>query len=85
MVATTSASIWGITVVLGVAAAAFATSEGPYRDESRLLQQACTGLPSSRQAEDALAGMRGLSNDGSDPVCTQLMTQATATGANQQR
>jgi hypothetical protein len=84
MVATTTASIWGITVALGVAAATFMTSEARYPDESRLLQQACAGLPSSRQVEDALAGMRGLSNDGSDPVCTQLLAQATATGANQQ-
>jgi hypothetical protein len=80
MIATTSASIWGITVALGVAAAAFGTSEGRYRDESRLFQQACAGLPSSRHVENALASMRGLSNGGSDPVCTQLI----APGANQQ-
>ncbi|HEY6927221.1 MAG TPA: hypothetical protein VI653_27340 [Steroidobacteraceae bacterium] len=85
MVAITSASIWGITVVLGIGAAALATSEGHYRDESRLLQQACAGLPSSRQVEDALASMRGLSNDGSDPVCTQLILQAPAAAANQQQ
>jgi hypothetical protein len=84
MVATTTASIWAITVALGVAAAAFATSEGRYRDESRQLQQACAGLPSSRRVEDALASMRGLSNDGSDPVCTQLSAQAAATDVNQQ-
>lgn len=84
MVAATTASIWGITVALGVAVATFATGEVPYRDESRLLQQACAGLPSSRQVEYALASMRGLSNGGSDAVCTQLMAQATATGANQQ-
>ena len=85
MVATTTASIWGITVALGVAAAAFGTADGRYRDESRLLEQACAGLPSSRQVEDALATMRGLSIDGSDPVCMQLISRAIATGANQQR
>ena len=83
MVATTTASIWGITVALGIAAAAFATSDGRYRDESHLLEQACAGLPSSRQVEDALASMRGLSIDGSDPVCTQLIFGASAAGANQ--
>jgi hypothetical protein len=87
MVATTTASIWGITVALGVAAAALGlgTSEGRYRDESRLLEQACAGLPSSRQVEDALASMRGVSIDGSDPVCTQLISRAAAAGANQQQ
>ncbi len=85
MVATTTASIWGITVALGVAAAAFATSEGRYRDESSLVQQACAGLPSSREVEDTLASMRGVSNDGSDPVCTQLIARAAATEPNQQQ
>ena len=84
MVATTTASIWGITVALGVAAA-FGTSPEGYRDEGRLLEQACAGLPSSRQVEDALASMRGLTIDGSDPVCTQLIALAPATGANQQQ
>ena len=84
MVATTTASIWGITVALGVVAGAFTASEGRYRDEGLLLQQACAGLPSSREVEDALASMRGLSNDGSDPVCSQLIAQATTTFANQQ-
>lgn len=85
MVATTTASIWGITVALGVAAAAFGPSDGRYRNESRLLEQACAGLPSSRQVEDALASMRGVSIDGSDPVCTQLISRASATGAYQQQ
>lgn len=84
MVGTTTASIWGVTVALGVAAAAIGTSEGRYRDESHLLQQACAGLPSSRQVEDALASMRGLSNDGSDPVCTQLSAEATSARVSQQ-
>ena len=84
MVGTTTASIWGVTVALGVVAAAIGTSEGRYRDESHLLQQACAGLPSSRQVEDALASMRGLSNDGSDPVCTQLSAEATSARVSQQ-
>ena len=84
MLATATASIWGITVALGVAAAAMATSAGHYRDESRLLEQACAGLPSSPQVEDALATMRGLSIDGFDPVCTQLTAQAAATRPSQQ-
>ena len=85
MVASTTASIWGITVALAIAAAAFGTNDGRYRDESRLLEQACAGLPSSRQVEDSLASMRGLSIDGSDPVCTQLIARARATDANQQQ
>jgi len=85
MVAITTVSIWGITVGLGVAAAAFGPSAGHHRDESRLLEPACAGLPSSRQVEDALASMRGLTIDGSDPVCTQLISLAPATGANQQQ
>ena len=84
MVATATASIWGITVALGVAAAAFAANGGRLRDESRLFQQACAGLPSSRQIEDTLASMRGLSNDGFDPICLQLIAQATTAGATQQ-
>ena len=85
MVATTTASIWGITVALGIAGAAFGTSGERYWDESRLLEQACAGLPSSRQVEDALASMRGVSIDGSDPVCTQLNSRAASAGANQQQ
>lgn len=85
MVATTTASIWGITVALGIAAAALATSEGRYQDEIRLVQQSCAGLPSSREVEDTLASMRGVSNDGSDPVCTQLIAGAAAIDPNQQR
>lgn len=72
MLTITSASIWGITVVLGVTTAAWVASDGPRPDESRLLQQACAGLPSSRQVEDALSTMRAVSIGGADPICTTL-------------
>jgi hypothetical protein len=85
MLAITTASIWGITVALGAAVAAIATGGGPYGDESGLLRQACAGQPSSRQVEDALASLRGLSIGGFDPVCTQLIAQATVARSSQQQ
>jgi hypothetical protein len=68
---TTTATIWGITVALGVAAAAIVAEDGRVQDENRLLQQACAGQPSNVQAEDTLATLRALSNGGSDPICTK--------------
>jgi hypothetical protein len=70
MLTVTTAPIWGITVALGVAAAAIVTEDGRVQDENRLLQQACAGLPSNRQIEDTLATLRALSNGGSDAICT---------------
>lgn len=75
MLTTTAASIWGITVALGVASAALVASNGRPEDESHLFQQACAGTPSSRQVEDALSTIRALSNGGFDPICTILATR----------
>jgi hypothetical protein len=74
MLTATTASIWGITVALGVAAAAMVASDGRIHDENRLLRQACMGLSSERPVEDALATIRALSNDGSDSICATLET-----------
>jgi hypothetical protein len=78
MLTVTTASIWGITVALGVAAAAWVASDGRRPPESRLLQQACAGLASTRQVEDALSTMRAMSVGGSDPICTTLAAQTAA-------
>jgi len=74
----TTASIWGITVALGAAAAAWVASDPRHQDESLLLTQACAGLPSTRQIEDELATMRAMSNGGSDPICVTLASQPPA-------
>lgn len=72
MLTATTVSIWGITVALGAGAATILAGDGRSQNESHLVQQACAGLASSRQVEDALATIRGLSNDGFDPVCTEI-------------
>ena len=72
MLTATTATIWGITVAFGVAAAAMVAEDAHVQDESRLLQQACAGSSSNQQAEDTLATLRALSNDGSDPICPTL-------------
>jgi len=78
----TTASIWGITVALGVAAAAWGASDRRHQDESLLLAQACAGLPSTRQVEDALSTMRAMSNGGFDPICTTIASQSTSRDPN---
>lgn len=75
MLSAAMASIWGITVALGVAAAAWVGSDGRRPDESDLLQQACAGLPSTRQVEDALSTLRAVSIGGFDPICTAIASQ----------
>jgi len=72
MLTVTTASIWGSTVALGVVAAAVVASDRRRQDGSRLFEQACAGLASTRSIEDALATERALSNGGSDPICTTL-------------
>jgi len=78
MLTLTTASIWGITVALGVAAAAWVASDGRRPEESRLLQQACAGLASTRQVEHALSTVRAMSIGGSDPICMALAMQPEA-------
>lgn len=78
MLTVTTASIWGITVALSVVAGTWEANEERPPDESRLLQQACAGLPSTRQIEDALSTMRAMSNGGSDPICTTIALQPAA-------
>ncbi len=72
MLTVATASIWGITVALGAAAAAWVASDGRRPDETYLLRQACSGLPSNRQVEDALSTMRAMSLGGFDPICTTI-------------
>lgn len=73
-------SIFGILATVGVAAGLTATDEGRHEEVDSSLQRACAGLETDRQLEHALATARGLSNGGSDEICSSIQAQSAGVG-----
>jgi hypothetical protein len=80
MSSSTTRTVLGIVIALGVAAGAVAISNDRYADADGSLAQACAGAPATPQLENALFNARARSNDGYDPVCAGVVNDGTADG-----
>ena len=75
-----------IGVVLGIAlafvlvAGALISGASPPQGPQGSLAQACVGLGTDRELENALADIRGQSNGGSDPLCEAIASQGATAG-----
>ena len=70
----------GIALVLSLGAATLITGASRPQHPQGSLAQACLGLGTDRELENALSDIRGQSNGGSNPLCEAIASQLATAG-----
>jgi len=73
-------AILGIALALSLGTGALITGASPPQGPQGSLAQACVGLGTDRELENALADIRGQSNGGSNPLCEAIASQLATAG-----
>ena len=70
----------GIAVALSLVTGALISGASRPQGPQGSLAQACVGLGTDRELENALADIRGQSNGGSNPLCEAIALQGATAG-----
>ena len=70
----------GIALACSLVAGALISGASRPQGHQGSLAQACVGLGTDRELENALADIRGQSNGGSNPLCEQIASQLATAG-----
>jgi len=73
-------AVLGIGLALSLVAGALISEASRPQGPQGSLAQACVGLGTDRELENALSDMRGQSNGGSNPLCEQIASQLATAG-----
>jgi hypothetical protein len=72
--------VLGIAVALSLVAGALISGASRPQGPQGSLAQACVGLGTDRELENALSAIRGQSNGGSNPLCEAIASQLATAG-----
>ena len=73
-------AILGIALACSLVAGALIIGASRPQGPQGSLAQACVGLGTDRELENALSDIRGQSNGGSNPLCEQIASQLATAG-----
>ena len=73
-------AILGIALAFVLVAGALISGASPPQGPQGSLAQACVGLGTDRELENALSAIRGQSNGGSNPLCEAIASQLATAG-----